>query len=84
MKLKPVTKFDKSNTATLKNVNEDIISANCSFFVNLSIYGKFEANRKPDSGRMICNTYILINSNLLPYKTELKKSLTQLSYYCFQ
>ena len=78
MKLRPVTKLGKSNAATLKNVNEDIISTNCSFFVNLSIYGKSEANRKPDSGRMICITYILINSNLLPYKmkTELKKSLT--------
>ena len=86
MRLRPVTKLDKSNTVILKNINDDIISVDCSFIASLPIYDKFEANRKPDSGRMICNAYIFINSNLLTYKmkTELKEYLTQLSYYCFQ
>ena len=32
------------------------------------IYGQFAADRKPDSGRIVCKTYIFINSNVLPYK----------------
>ena len=31
------------------------------------IYGQFGAIRKPDSGRIVCKTYIFINSNLLSY-----------------
>ena len=33
-----------------------------------SIYGQFRAIRKPDSGCIVCKTYIFINSNLLSYK----------------
>ena len=33
------------------------------------IYGRFGAIQKPDSGHVVCNSYILINSNLLPYKS---------------
>ena len=47
------------------------MSKNCDVIVIFSIYGQFEANRKPDSGRIVCKSHILINSNLL--KTELKK-----------
>ena len=31
------------------------------------IYGQFGAIGKPDSGRIVCKTYIFINSNLLSY-----------------
>ena len=41
-------------------VNYDVISP--------SIYGKFGAVRKPDSRRIVCKTYISINSNLLSYQ----------------
>ena len=57
------------------------------------IYSQSEAIRKPDSGRIVCKTYISINGSFLS-KTETfyhtktenrtKKSLTQLSYYCFE
>ena len=33
------------------------------------IYGQIVAIRKPDSGRIVCKTYIFINSNLVPYKS---------------
>ena len=32
------------------------------------IYGQFGAIWKPNSGRIVCKTYIFINSNLLSYK----------------
>ena len=51
------------------------------------IYGQFGAIRKLDSRRMVYNTYIFSNSNLLFSKAEnrTRKSLTQfLFYYCFQ
>ena len=44
------------------------MSANCNFIVIFPIYGQFGAIRKPDSGRIVCKTYIFINSNLLSYK----------------
>ena len=44
------------------------MSVNCDFIINFSIYGQFGAIRKMDSGRIVCKTYIFINSNLLSYK----------------
>ena len=44
------------------------MSANCDIIVIFPISGQFGAIRKPDSGRMVCKTYIFINSNLLSYK----------------
>ena len=36
------------------------MSANCDVIVIFPIYGEFGAIRKPDSGRIICKTYIFI------------------------
>ena len=70
--------------------------ANCDVIVFLGlfwIYGQFGAIRKPDSGRIVCKTYIVIKNNFLSYKnwklktfylTKTKKSLTQLSQYRFE
>ena len=70
MKLGPVTKLDKRNKTTLKKKERenDVISENCDVIVIFPIYGQFGAIRKPDSGRIVCKTYIFINSNLLSYK----------------
>ena len=64
-----------------KKIADDVMSANCDAIAIFSIYRKFGAIRKPDSGRMVCKTYIFINSNLFPYKNwkKTKKSLTQLT-----
>ena len=43
------------------------MSENCDVIVIFPIYGQFGAIRKPDSGRIICKTYVFINSYLLPY-----------------
>ena len=39
--------------------NQDVV-------VIFPIYGQFGAIWKPDSGRIVCKTYIFINSNVLP------------------
>ena len=44
------------------------MSKNCNVIVIFLIYDQFGAMRKPDSGRIICKTYVLINSNILSYK----------------
>ena len=74
MKLGPVTKLDKRNKITSKKFGDDSMSANYDVVVIFPIYGQFGAIRKPDSGRIVCKTYIFINSNFLSYKlkTELK------------
>ena len=66
MKLGPVTKLDKRNTATSKKIDDDVVPANCD--VTFLIYGQFAAIWEPGSKRMVYKTYIFINSNLLPYK----------------
>ena len=68
MKLGPVTKFDKRKIKTSKKLDDDVMSANCDFIVIFPIYGRFGTIRKPDSGRIYCKNYILINSHLLSYK----------------
>ena len=65
MKLRPVSKFDKRNTAKSKRFDDDVMSANCSIIDLFRIYIKFRATGKPDSGCMVCKTYIFINSNFL-------------------
>ena len=69
MKLEPVTKTDKRNTAILKKLCDDVISASCNVIGIFPIYDQSEPIRKPDSRRMVCKTYIFINSNFLSYKS---------------
>ena len=68
MKLGPVTKLDKKNTAMSKTFESDIMSPNCDAIVTFLIYAQFEAIQELDSGRMVCKTCIFIKSNLLSYK----------------
>ena len=65
MNLGPVTKLDKKNKTTSKKVDDDVMSASRDVIVISPIYGQFGAIRKPDSSRIVCKNYILINSNLL-------------------
>ena len=48
MKLRPVTKFNKRNTATSKKFNDKIISASCDVTAILPIYDQFGAIRWPE------------------------------------
>ena len=69
VKLVPVTKLDKRNKTMSKKCGDNVMSTNCYVIVIFQIYGQFRAIRKPDSGCIVCKTYIFINSNLLSYKT---------------
>ena len=44
------------------------MSVYCNTIVIFPIYDQTEAIWKPDSGSIVCKTYIFINSNLLSYK----------------
>ena len=68
MKLGTVTTIDKKNKATSKKIDDDVILENCDVIAIFAIYGQFRAIRKPDFGRIVCKTYIFINSKLLSYK----------------
>ena len=85
MKLELVTKFGKRNTATSKKFDDDVMSTTSYVLRLFSIYGQFGAIWKPDSGRMVRKTFALA---LTFYRAKTEKgsgkSLTQLSYYCFE
>ena len=57
------------------------MSENCDVIVILPIYGEFRVIRKPDSGHIVCKTYIF---DLTKTENRTKKSVTQLSHYCFK
>ena len=59
MKLEPVTEFDKKNKKKSKKVDDDVMSENCDVIIIFQIYGQSGAIRKPDSGRIVCKSYVL-------------------------
>ena len=81
MKLKPVTKIDKTNKQSQKKTDDDVISANYDIIFSFRNYGQFGAIQRRDSGRIVCKTYILLIVTFFLTKTE--KSRTHLSHYCF-
>ena len=68
MTLGPVSKLDKSNKTLPKKFDDEVMSENCSFVAIFLIYGQYGAIQKLDLGRIVCKTYIFINSNLLSFK----------------
>ena len=44
------------------------MSENCGVITIILIYGQSEAIRKPDSGCIVCKTYVFINSDYFSYK----------------
>ena len=68
MKLGSVTKLDKTNKTKSKNFDDDVMSGNYDVIVIFRIFDQFGADRKPDSGRRVCKTYVFSNNNLLSYK----------------
>ena len=67
-KLRPVTKLDKKNKTTWKKIDDNVMPENCNIIDIFPIYGQFAAIPRLDSGRIVSNTYIFINSNFLSYK----------------
>ena len=68
MKFGPVTKLDKRNKIMSKKFDNDAMADNCAVIVIFQICGKFGAIQKVDSGCIVYQTYVFINSNLLSYK----------------
>ena len=68
MKLGPVTQFDRRNKKTSTKFDKNVMSANCDVIVIFSIYSQFGAIWTSNSGRIVCKTYIFINTILLSYK----------------
>ena len=68
MKLEPVTKIDKKNKTRSKKRGNDVMSENCDVIAIFPIYHQSGAMGKPDSGCIVCKTYVFINSNYLSYK----------------
>ena len=55
------------------------MSANCDVIVIFPIYGQFGAIPKPNSGHIVCKTYIfIIFSYLRKTENKTKKSQTQI------
>ena len=48
IKLRPVTKFDKSNRTTSKKFDVVAMSENCDVIVFFQIFGQFRAVQRPD------------------------------------
>ena len=65
MKLGSVTKRDKRDTSMSKSFDDNVKSANCDVIISFPICGQSREIEKPDFGRMVCNTLISINTNLL-------------------
>ena len=69
MKHGPVPKLEKRNKIMSKETGDDIMSRNYDVIVIFPIYDQFGVFWKRESRRMVCKTYIFINSILLSYKS---------------
>ena len=68
MKVGPVTKLDKRNKTISEKFDKYVMSKSYDVIAIFLIYGQYGVIWKPDSGRIVCETYIFINSNLFSYK----------------
>ena len=86
MKLGPLTKAEKSNMATSKKKKKDndVRAADFDVIVFFTIFGQSVTIRKWDSGRMVYKFSLIVTFYFAKLKIGTKKSLTQLSYYCFK
>ena len=65
MELLQLTKLDKRKKTNSKKIEDGVMSESCDVIANFPIHGQFGAIWKPNSGCIVCKTYIFINSNLL-------------------
>ena len=79
MKLAPVTNFNKRNKTTSKNFDVDVMSF-FGFLANLEHSGR----QIPDTESAKVMFSIIVTFCLTKTENRTKKSLTQLSHYCFE
>ena len=77
-----VTKHEKRNNTKLKESENDVLPVNHYVIVIFSVYGKFGAIVKLDSGRIVCKLTFSLIATFYLTKTEnrTKKSLAQSSH----
>ena len=86
MKLEPVTKIDKRSKTTSKNLTV----TSCQQVLTSLLFFQFTATMK-QSGSRILDAYsvklkfsLIVTFYLTKTENRAKKSLTQLSHYCFE
>ena len=70
MKFGPLTKLEKRNNTTSKKSDDDVMSTDCDVIVIFSDLWPICSNPEGGFRRIVCKTFIFINSNLLSYKSE--------------
>ena len=84
IKLGPVTKFNKRKKTTLKKFDVDVASENCDVIVIFHIFGQFGAARISNTEPVKVMFSVIVTFCLTKTENRTKKSLTQLSHYCFE
>ena len=85
MKLGPVTKLDKRNKTTSKRINVHVMSENCDVIAIFRIFDNLEQSGGRISDTESAKVMFSVIGTFCLTKTanRTKKSLTQLSHYCF-
>ena len=60
MKLETVTKLDKKNKTTSKKFSDSVMSESCDVNAIFPIQDKFGEIQKPDFGRIVCKTSLIV------------------------
>ena len=82
MRLGPVTKLDKRDKKTSKKIDNDVKSENCDV---IAIFRIFQFRGWiPDTKSAKFMFSVMITFCLTKTENRTKKSLTQLSHYCFE
>ena len=68
MKLEQQLNLTRERRQCQKKFNEDFVLVDFKIIVIFAIYDQFVPTRKPESGRIVCKSYIFIDSNLLSYE----------------
>ena len=86
MKLGPVTKLDNRNKTTSKKFDVELMSKNYDVIVIFRIFGQFGAigGRIPETESAKVMFSVIGTSCFTKTENRTKKSLTQLSHYCFE
>ena len=71
MKLGPATKLDKRNKKIFPIFQDSVMSKDFDVIAIFPTYSQFGAIRKPDSGRIVCKTYLIVA--FLTYKNQKQK-----------
>ena len=86
MKLGPVTKLDKRKKITSKKLDVDVMLRNCDVIVIFLDF--WPVLSSPEAGFQTQNlqklSSVIVTFRLTKTENRTKKSLTQLSHYCFE